>query len=540
MVHNPTFRRALRALAHPAVVGAVILLLINDHILKHTYPSWWTGKLSDVAGLIFAPLIVACLLAWVIPSRPWRDAVVGWLAFGLTGLIFALTKTVPAVNALVTDLWAAASGLDSVLLRDPTDLLALPALWIGWRVWQQAADHPRPATYAHRTLTARGRVVLLLGALATMATTVPEQERGIWCVYWDDPLLYALGDSFLYEDRYVSDSSYFSKDGGLTWEETKNQSIQHYCQRHKSPWYLSIPEERMTYRFQPGDSIDRWDIDQRDWVEEYDLSEHEAQVIYVEKIHSDVDHDYAWDGQYRPRSAVYHSKTGHIVAAMGYHGVLVRIADGQWQQITIGPYDWPLVDRSLDGWIEIAKALFREELWISLALLFLIPATLTFRWCEPEDSDYKRNQGGGVFLLTATWLVWCGAILLMSPLASPLVNLSSCRGNTILVCVVLAVISTLVVRGVSVRSAYAIYVLITTTLVGISLYWIPYILWVQARIASLETTQTFAIGLVAATVAWGYVMLRVPWARYDVKKKRSAKKPPRLLDDFSPPDVPPE
>src|SRR5690242_17575868 len=39
------------AMLHPLVLGAVAVLILNDHLLKARWPSWWTGKLSDVAGL---------------------------------------------------------------------------------------------------------------------------------------------------------------------------------------------------------------------------------------------------------------------------------------------------------------------------------------------------------------------------------------------------------------------------------------------------------------------------------------------------------
>ncbi|MCC6617494.1 MAG: hypothetical protein IT341_00485 [Chloroflexi bacterium] len=40
-------------LLHPVVLGAIGLLLLNDHVLKTTTPGFVTGKLSDFAGLAF-------------------------------------------------------------------------------------------------------------------------------------------------------------------------------------------------------------------------------------------------------------------------------------------------------------------------------------------------------------------------------------------------------------------------------------------------------------------------------------------------------
>ena len=40
------------ALLHPLAIAALGLLVVNDHWWKDQFGSIWTGKLSDVAGLI--------------------------------------------------------------------------------------------------------------------------------------------------------------------------------------------------------------------------------------------------------------------------------------------------------------------------------------------------------------------------------------------------------------------------------------------------------------------------------------------------------
>ncbi|MBN1584730.1 MAG: hypothetical protein JXA89_28750 [Anaerolineae bacterium] len=54
-------------LTDPPAIAAIGLLLLNDHVLKAAVPSWWTGKLSDLAGLYFSPF--CCLFSWVC----WRQ-----------------------------------------------------------------------------------------------------------------------------------------------------------------------------------------------------------------------------------------------------------------------------------------------------------------------------------------------------------------------------------------------------------------------------------------------------------------------------------
>lgn len=131
---------ARAALLHPLVLGAIALLAINDHLLKGAAPGVLTGKLSDVAGMVFFPIFLAALLELV--------RVRGRLVLGCaiaTGLVFAATKTIPpAAEAyrygLAVLQWPfhavlsllrghGAPGVTPVAMTmDPTDLIALPAL----------------------------------------------------------------------------------------------------------------------------------------------------------------------------------------------------------------------------------------------------------------------------------------------------------------------------------------------------------------------------------------------------------------------------
>ncbi|MCZ7683483.1 MAG: hypothetical protein M5U28_33725 [Sandaracinaceae bacterium] len=52
------------ALRHPLWWASLALLVANDHWLKGAdlLPGWLTGKLSDLAGLIVAPVLLSALL----------------------------------------------------------------------------------------------------------------------------------------------------------------------------------------------------------------------------------------------------------------------------------------------------------------------------------------------------------------------------------------------------------------------------------------------------------------------------------------------
>lgn len=81
---DTAFQRALRGLAHPPVIAAILLLLVNDHWLRWNHPSWWTGKIGDAAWLFFASFALAMLLARCLPGR---DRLAGARSVGLVGLV---------------------------------------------------------------------------------------------------------------------------------------------------------------------------------------------------------------------------------------------------------------------------------------------------------------------------------------------------------------------------------------------------------------------------------------------------------------------
>lgn len=132
--------RGLGALGHPVAVVALVLLIANDTVLKAAVPGIVTGKLSDVAGLVVLPLVVATAVATVVrddhtPIRVSAVVVGGW---------FTAMKTVPAVAA-ATEALAELVVPHARIVVDPTDLLALPA--VGLAVWTWRRRLP-PGTWS--------------------------------------------------------------------------------------------------------------------------------------------------------------------------------------------------------------------------------------------------------------------------------------------------------------------------------------------------------------------------------------------------------
>lgn len=161
-----------RALVHPLWLSSLAVLALNDHVLKGAsiLPSAVTGKLSDFAGLIVAPLLLAVLLR----ARTQR----GWLlAHIAVGGVFSAIQ----LSATAAHLWSAAMetvAFPWVITRDPTDLIALPALLVSATVLRTVAEG-RTAGMGRRSVELAAGGVGLLCCTATSRPPEPFERPDI-------------------------------------------------------------------------------------------------------------------------------------------------------------------------------------------------------------------------------------------------------------------------------------------------------------------------------------------------------------------------
>lgn len=142
-------------LLHPIALGSIAVLVVNDWYIKQHWPGPFAGKLSDVAGLIFFPLLLVALaeLGALLVRRPWQATRSTFVAVAvIVAVVFASTKAIePVRNAdevILGWLWwlpgaayrlasgqAAGSPGRHQVTADLSDLLAVPcvlvAIWIG-------------------------------------------------------------------------------------------------------------------------------------------------------------------------------------------------------------------------------------------------------------------------------------------------------------------------------------------------------------------------------------------------------------------------
>jgi len=152
----------LSPLGHPVWWLALALLLVNDNLLKGAgiVPAWLTGKLSDFAFLMVAPVLLTSLLPLRLRARRM-------LAFSAVSIVFVVADLSPAASDAIVAL-AGRLGMRWRLWPDVTDLLALAALPASWWI---AGTRSRLVGHLGRRLLQR--VAVVLGAAACLATSAP-------------------------------------------------------------------------------------------------------------------------------------------------------------------------------------------------------------------------------------------------------------------------------------------------------------------------------------------------------------------------------
>lgn len=178
-----TALRPSRVLLHPLWLGSLAVLVLNDHVLKGSglLPGVVTGKLSDFAGLVVAPALLAALVR-VRGPRGWL------LAHAAVGLVFSAIQ----LSASAAALWSAAMaavGFPWVITRDPTDLLALPALALSAFAFLPIMRRPAVGS-ARRT----GEVIAAGTGLVCCAATSPPPGEPFFEPLWTDVYVHNAGD----------------------------------------------------------------------------------------------------------------------------------------------------------------------------------------------------------------------------------------------------------------------------------------------------------------------------------------------------------
>ncbi|WP_410644836.1 hypothetical protein [Amycolatopsis sp. lyj-346] len=325
----------LRWAAHPLIIGAAVVLLLNDHVLKPAWPGLVTGKLSDVAGLVAAPPVLGLLLGLCLAGRIGAAA-----AVLVTGAGFAWVKLTAVGADVASATWSVVNG-PSVVLADPSDLVALPALGLSWWVWRRvAAAPPLPdgLVFRVRVIVATPFAVLAITATSAPADTTPAVES-----------VRSEGSQVVIE---AADGIYSSASGVDGWRflspvppqmdpsamRPKRQTevcvpdVAAHCYRVRGTADLDMSGTLPSGGRQPGvdETTDAgrtwhtaWELPVARW--EFVMRQHPfpAGVVNPSKVAS-------------VEVAVRAVPGGHeVIVANGVEGLLVRGADGAWRRVPV-------------------------------------------------------------------------------------------------------------------------------------------------------------------------------------------------------------
>lgn len=313
---NHSLEKSLRLLTSPLSLFAIVLLLVNDHILRVFWPSWFTGKLGDFAWLYFMPFVFATILSLVLPES-WKnkDRIVGLAAFGLVIGSFILGNSLLSWHLWFSQILRNIFQLPINITHDPSDLIALSTAGLAGYHWQKEI----PLTGLPNK---RGLLLLPLCGILTLANGM-EATYGIDCLEIVDNKIIA---SVYWEENFSS------SDGGLSWQPIEELE-ENNCT--KSSEIIEAPEnQNILFRITEGAAIEQSDDGGKTWhsIPEIQFAS-EAEIAFY--LQNRIGGDTYSRG---PLSWVIDSATHNIIFGMGLEGVLVRTAEGDWVAVPVGRY----------------------------------------------------------------------------------------------------------------------------------------------------------------------------------------------------------
>jgi len=177
-------------------ISGLVILLINDFFLKHYFGNWFTGKLSDFAGLFIFPMF------WSILFPRFKNII-----YFATLVLFIYWKS--EFSQLLIDFFKYHSYFKIDRVVDVTDLLALSILPISYLYGQSSKT----------TIHIKPVIIICIASFSFMATSYSSKIEHKQTYSFDYSLeklktriYYLKGISNQYEDKqeqenYIIDSS---------------------------------------------------------------------------------------------------------------------------------------------------------------------------------------------------------------------------------------------------------------------------------------------------------------------------------------------
>ena len=326
--------RAEAALTHPATLLALATLLVNDLVFKWLWPgAWITGKLSDLAWVIFAPPLLALPLTFLARRNRTAQRAAWATAYIGLPLLYAGYNTFEPLHDLIMDGFSLLRGTPGGSPYDPTDSIVIPfgvaiAIW----TWRNAEA---------KSAASRTRAALLIAAIAafaSIATSAPDPPTGVTSLSQDKSGAVVAKD-------YRGWELFASTDGGFTWESVSSSLMQDEA----IDWGTTTgTTPQGTYSLRGHNVI---------------LTTDGASTIVHSIVNVNPKANYrifalakdSTGGDFRrvshlPQDVMYDVHSGNLIVAMGLQGVVVRTPDNRWRSIGVGQYepiDFSLANRAL-------------------------------------------------------------------------------------------------------------------------------------------------------------------------------------------------
>ena len=387
--------RAKAALTHPATLIALATLLVNDLVFKWLWPGYWlTGKLSDLAWVVFAPPLLALPLAFLARRNRTAQRAAWATAYIGLPLLYAAYNTFQPIHEFISTGLSMLNGTPNGSPFDPTDSIVIPlgvvsAVW----VWRTANVESKSNNL---------RIGILVAAIACFASAASDGPgTGIKRIGSDRNG--NLVANATYNFRAVTDDDgsvvrnatsginshkYTSYDGGLTWHKTDRSS------GWVDDWGgTSTATPRGTFTLD-GHNVIRTIEGKSEIVYSFDVGYQRALEV------GSRDLDARRQIRTSPYAIHYDERSENVIVTIGIQGVVVGKPNGSWKAVKVG--EFAPIDTSLLGRIALLGDI---ELWLAsfaISLASLAAAATCALWSTHRYSfkNYVVMVGATLLFLT--------------------------------------------------------------------------------------------------------------------------------------------